>query len=182
MRLRSHSFGRRCALLVCGLSLAAIAGRAQDTPAEQPDARPASEDIGGVEEIVITTQRRQQSLQDVPISVTALSGDELERLGVATSVDIASQTPNLKVGLPAGEGNIPAIFLRGVGLNDFNQNANGSVGWYADDVYVSQVTGQTFLLFDMERVEVARGPQGTLYGRNTTGGLVNFISRKPAAS
>jgi len=168
------------ALLTCGLVFAPAGGQAQQAPAQETaEAAPTSADLGGIEEIVITTQRREQSLQDVGISVTALSGDEIEKLGVATSVDIAAQTPNLKVGLPAGEGNIPAIFLRGVGLNDFNQNANGSVGWYSDDVYISQVTGQTFLLFDMERVEVARGPQGTLYRRNTTGGLVNFISRKP---
>ncbi|HEU4431587.1 MAG TPA: TonB-dependent receptor [Myxococcota bacterium] len=171
-------------LVSCALALApSLGARAQEPsvdPAEAAAPDAPADDLGGIEEIVITTQRREQSLQDVGISVTALSGDEIEKLGVGASVDIAAQTPNLKVGLPAGEGNIPAIFLRGVGLNDFNQNANGSVGWYADDVYISQVTGQTFLLFDMERVEVARGPQGTLYGRNTTGGLVNFISRKPS--
>jgi iron complex outermembrane receptor protein len=177
---RSSSLSLASALL-CG-SLAALTPLAASSQEEAPE--PAEEaappPLPAVEEIVITTQRREQSLQDVGISVTALSGDELEKLGISTSVDIAAQTPNLKVGLPAGEGNIPAIFLRGVGLNDFNQNANGSVGWYVDDVYISQVSAQVFPLFDLERVEVARGPQGTLYGRNTTGGLVNFVSRRPS--
>jgi iron complex outermembrane receptor protein len=145
----------------------------------QPAAEPQAEPADTVEEIVITTQKRAQNLQDVPISVTALTGDEIAKLGIAESVDIAAQTPGLKIGFPSGETNTPAIFLRGVGLNDYNANSNGSVGWYMDEVYISQVTAQNFQLFDLERVEVARGPQGTLYGRNTTGGLVSFISKKP---
>ena len=160
----------------------AFAGLAPLARAQEQAAAPAEQapELGAIEEIVITTQKRAQNLQDVPISVTAISGDELAELGIAESVDIAAQTPGLQIGFPSGETNTPAIFLRGVGLNDYNANSNGSVGWYMDEVYVSQVTAQNFLLFDLERVEVARGPQGTLYGRNTTGGLVSFISRKPS--
>jgi len=163
--------------VVATFALGAFAALAQEPP--PPAAEPPAEAADTVEEIVITTQKRAQNLQDVPISVTALTGDELAKLGITESVDIAAQTPGLKIGFPSGETNTPAIFLRGVGLNDYNANSNGSVGWYMDEVYISQVTAQNFQLFDLERVEVARGPQGTLYGRNTTGGLVSFISRKP---
>lgn len=161
------------------LLLAAFSALAQEPEAPAAPEPPAAEPTG-IEEIFVTTQKRAQNLQDVPISVTAITGDELSELGIAESVDIAAQTPGLEIGFPSGETNTPAIFLRGVGLNDYNANSNGSVGWYMDDVYISQVASQTFQLFDLERVEVARGPQGTLYGRNTTGGLVNFLSNKPS--
>ncbi len=176
---RSRDWLRLAFLLA---SLAPFAAAAQETqPAPAAATQPAAgAPPVGVEEILVTTQKRAQNLQDVPISVTAITGNEISELGIAESVDIAAQTPGLKIGFPAGETNNPAIFLRGVGLNDYNANSNGSVGWYMDDVYISQVTAQTFQLFDLERVEVARGPQGTLYGRNTTGGLVNFISKKPS--
>jgi iron complex outermembrane receptor protein len=162
------------AFAALALSLAPCGALAQQAVPER------DEPLGAIEEIVITTQKRAQNLQDVPISVTAITGDEIAALGIGESVDIASQTPGLKIGFPSGETNTPAIFLRGVGLNDYNANSNGSVGWYMDEVYISQVTAQNFQLFDLERVEVARGPQGTLYGRNTTGGLVSFISKKPS--
>ncbi len=162
--------------LAFAMTIAASAQEAQPPPVTPvADAPPMSE----IEEIVVTVQKREQSLQDIGISVTAFSGDELNELGISSSVDIAAHTPNLRIGFPAGESQAPTVFLRGVGLNDFNANANPSVGWYTDDIYISQTNGQNFGLFDLERVEVARGPQGTLYGRNTTGGLVNFISKKP---
>jgi iron complex outermembrane receptor protein len=170
----------RCAAgIAAAFTFGALSAFAQEEATPAPAPR-AEEPQDTVEEIVITTQKRAQNLQDVPISVTALTGDEIARLGIAESVDIAAQTPGLKIGFPSGETNTPAIFLRGVGLNDYNANSNGSVGWYMDEVYISQVTAQNFQLFDLERVEVARGPQGTLYGRNTTGGLVSFISKKPS--
>lgn len=132
-----------------------------------------------LEEITITAQKREQGLQDVSIAVTAFSGEAMEALNMTTSVDIAAQTPGLNIGTPVGEGNNPSITLRGVGLNDFNDNNEGPIAIYRDDVYQSAMPGLTFQLFDLERVEVLRGPQGTLYGRNATGGLVHFISNKP---
>lgn len=132
-----------------------------------------------LEEILVTAQKREQNLQDVGVAVTAFSREALESLNVVTSLDIAAQTPGLNIGTPVGEGNNPSITLRGVGLNDFNDNNEGPIAVYRDDVYQSAQPGLTFQLFDMERVEVLRGPQGTLYGRNATGGLVHFISAKP---
>ncbi|MCB1663729.1 MAG: TonB-dependent receptor, partial [Pseudomonadales bacterium] len=132
-----------------------------------------------LEEVVVTAQKREQNLQDVSVAVTAFSGNALRELNMTNSVDIAGQTPGLNIGTPVGEGNNPSITLRGVGLNDFNDNNEGPIAVYRDEIYQSAMPGLTFQLFDMERVEVLRGPQGTLYGRNATGGLVHFISKKP---
>lgn len=132
-----------------------------------------------LEEVVVTAQKREQSMQDVGISVTAMSGENMSALGINSSADVARFTPNLNISNITGEGNQPAIFLRGVGLNDFNTNNAGPVGMYVDEVIVSPPSAQAFALFDVARVEVLRGPQGTLYGRNTTGGAINIISNKP---
>lgn len=132
-----------------------------------------------IETIMITASKKQQSIQASNVAVTAFSGDALRELNLTDSTDIASQTPGLNIGTPVGEGNNPSISLRGVGLNDFNDNNEGPIAVYRDEVYQSAMPGLTFQLFDLERVEVLRGPQGTLYGRNATGGLVHFISRKP---
>ena len=131
-----------------------------------------------LEEVVVTAQKREQSMQDIGISITSLSGTEISNLGLVTSVEVAAQTPNLNIKQSFGN-NVPQIFLRGVGINDPNANANGAVGVYVDEVNLVSPMALTFQLFDIERVEVLRGPQGTLYGRNTTGGAVNFVSRKP---
>ncbi|MDA5192585.1 TonB-dependent receptor [Govanella unica] len=150
-----------------GLAISAVT--AQQTPAQSTL----------LEEIIVTSQKRQERLQDTPLSVTAFSGAAIKELGLTTSTDLAQQTPGLKIGTPVGEGNNPSITLRGVGLNDFNDNNESPVAVYIDDVYMGSLAGQTFQMFDLERVEVLRGPQGTLYGRNSTGGLINFISKRP---
>ena len=144
---------------------------------EQKSAAAAQEGIG---DIVVTAQRREQNLQDVPVAVTAFSGETIADLGIRSSADIASVVPNLAIGLPGGEGNQPLIYIRGVGLADFNSNNAGPNGVYVDEVYISSPGAQTFQLFDLDRVEVLKGPQGTLYGRNATGGAINFITAKPS--
>lgn len=132
-----------------------------------------------LEEVVVTAQKREQSLQDVGVSVTAFTGEQIKELGFTNSIDVISQTPGLSYGTPTAEGNNASLTLRGVGLSDFNDNNEGPVAVYVDEVYVSALSGVTFQLFDLERVEVLRGPQGTLYGRNTTGGLVHFVTARP---
>ena len=144
---------------------------------EQEQEQGASEGIG---DIVVTAQRREQNLQDVPVAVTAFSGETLADLGIHASSDIANVVPNVEIGLPGGAGNQPLIYIRGVGLSDTNRNNSGPNGVYMDEVYISSPSAQTFALFDLERVEVLKGPQGTLYGRNATGGAINFISAKPS--
>ncbi|MFM5923768.1 MAG: TonB-dependent receptor [Novosphingobium sp.] len=145
--------------------------------AQSQSAASASEEAGG--EIIVTAQRREQNLQDVPVAVTAITGAKIADLGIRSSADIAGIVPNLGIGLPAGEGNQPLIYIRGVGLADTNSNNAGPNGVYVDEVYVSSPGAQTFQLFDLDRVEVLKGPQGTLYGRNATGGAINFITAKP---
>ncbi len=132
-----------------------------------------------LEEIVVTAQKREQSLQDVGVSITAFTGEQIRELGFTSSLDVIAQTPGLSFGTPTGEGNNASLTLRGVGLSDFNDNNEGPVAVYVDDVYVSALSGVTFQLFDLDRIEVLRGPQGTLYGRNTTGGLIHFLSARP---
>ncbi len=132
-----------------------------------------------LEKVVVTAQKREQSIQDVGVAVTVFSGDAIKELGITNSIDLAAQTPGLNFGTPVGEGNNASITMRGVGLNDFNDNNEGPVAVYIDDVYKAALPGLTFQLFDVERVEILKGPQGTLYGRNTTGGLIHFITRKP---
>ncbi|MCB1674896.1 MAG: TonB-dependent receptor [Halioglobus sp.] len=132
-----------------------------------------------LEEVIVTAQKREQNLQDVGVSVTAFSGDQVREFGFTNSVDVVAQTPNLSFGTPTGEGNNVSLTLRGVGLSDFNDNNEGPVAVYVDEVYISALSGVTFQLFDLQRIEVLRGPQGTLYGRNTTGGLMHFVSKKP---
>ncbi len=134
---------------------------------------------GMIEEIIVTAQKREESLQETPVSVTAFTADAIQALGFRQSVDITAQTPNFSVGYPNGDTGVPAPFIRGVGLNDFGVLNQGPIAAYMDETYISSNAAQIFQLLDVERVEVLRGPQGTLYGRNATGGAVNFVSRKP---
>ena len=133
----------------------------------------------GIEEIVVTAQKREESLQDVPISVVAFTGDTLSELGVQNSEDVMKLVPN--AGLQAQGGSKQNFFIRGVGTSDFHINVVSAVGVYIDDVALNAPNALTFNAFDLDRVEVMRGPQNTLFGRNTTGGAVNYISRKPSA-
>lgn len=132
-----------------------------------------------LEEIVVTAQKREQNLQDVGISVTAFSGDQMKELGFVTTTDLVQQTPGLTYVPPFGDGNNAAFTLRGVGLNDFSEHNESPVAVYVDEVYQATLAGLGFQLFDLERAEVLKGPQGTLFGRNTSGGLVHMVTRKP---
>jgi iron complex outermembrane receptor protein len=131
-----------------------------------------------IEEVVVTATKREESAQDVPISVTAFTSESIQELGFDLSFDVGSHVPNLQF-LPQGSRSIPFIFLRGVGNTSFFANSINPVAIYVDQAYVGQSSAQALQLFDLERVEVLRGPQGTLFGRNATGGLINFITRKP---
>lgn len=132
-----------------------------------------------IQEVVVTAQRRSENVQNVPVSVQALSGAALQRQGIKSSSDLAAVIPNVTIALPNGEGNQPAITIRGIGLNDFNSNNAGPNGVYVDDVYMSAPAMQTFALFDLDQVQVLKGPQGTLYGRNTSGGAIVMTSARP---
>ncbi|CAM2005162.1 TonB-dependent receptor [Acanthopleuribacter pedis] len=169
-----HYFLRLPCLLGCLLILPTAALQAQSPSATE------DEDNGYIlEEVVVTARKTEQKLSEIPISATVLSGDDLVDRQFLGSAEIAQQVPNLQF-KQAFSNTLPAIYIRGVGNSDFNVNANGSVSMYADEVFLNSPISQGFQLFDLERVEVLRGPQGTLYGKNTTGGAINFVSRKPS--
>jgi len=155
-----------------GVALAAVAGgaHAQETALAEGPAQ--------LEEIVVTAQRRSESLQQVPIAASVLDSDRLDRAGVRDLDDLTRVVPNVNFTGPFGASS-PQATIRGVGVSVFTQNTEGAVALYADEVYLNNPAVQTLNAFDLERVEVLRGPQGTLYGRNATGGVLNFISRKP---
>ena len=140
----------------------------------------AAQSSGGqvIEEIVVTAQKREQYASDVGIAVTAFSGEDARRLGLLEPVDVAAQTPNLNINNTFSNG-IPNVSIRGIGLNDYAVNNNPPAGIYIDEIYLVSPAMLSFQLFDLESIEVLRGPQGTLYGKNTTAGTVKFVSRKP---
>ncbi len=144
-----------------------------ETQAQTPDVGPQL-----AEEIVVTAQKREQSLQDIGISITALEGEELEALGVSEARDITEFVPNLELS-ESGDSDIPIFVIRGVGLQDYNANNTPTTAMVVDDVYQPYGVYSAFALFDTERVEILKGPQGGLYGRNSTGGAINLVSRRP---
>ncbi|EED34911.1 TonB-dependent receptor [Luminiphilus syltensis NOR5-1B] len=136
-----------------------------------------------LEEIVVTAQKRAASLQDTPIAITAFTASALQDKGVNDISEIAYFTPNLVFDTTSPIGGVSsgaAVFIRGVGNTDFSLTTDPGVGTYVDGVYVSRSVGGVLDVLDVERIEVLRGPQGTLFGRNTIGGAINIISRKPA--
>lgn len=144
-----------------------------------PPAACATESPEFLEEIVVTAQKREQSINEVGIAVDVLSGSDLRSTRSFQLRDIATQSPNLNIHGPFGENGYPEITIRGMNADSFQQSAPQAAGTYVDGVYLSNPPLTAFQLFDLDRVEVLKGPQGTLYGRNTTGGAVNFHSRKP---
>ena len=132
-----------------------------------------------LDEVTVTAQKRQQSAQDIPVTVTVISGEDLLQLGIESSNDIADYTPGLTISPVFGVGNIPNISLRGVGLNDFRDYHESPSAIYVDEVYKAALASLDFQLFDVDRVEVLKGPQGTLFGRNATGGLVQYLTKRP---
>jgi iron complex outermembrane receptor protein len=144
----------------------------------QLSAQTGAEDVVALEEVIVTAQKREQSFNDVGIAVDVFSAEEIRELRLYRPEDLAAQTPNVKINNTLAN-SIPNVSIRGVGLNDYAVNNNPAAGIYTDEIYLVSPAMLTFQLFDLERIEVLKGPQGTLYGRNTTAGTVNFISRKP---
>lgn len=150
-------------------------GRGQ-SPSDVPIV--SQQEFTSLNEIVVTAQRREQNLQDVGIAITALSGAKLKDLNISTTSQLAQYTPGLFISASGG-GQDSQFTIRGVTQNDFNEVAESPVAVYIDDTYVPNLSGQTFSFFDIKRVEVLKGPQGTLFGRNATGGLVQFVVNEP---
>ncbi len=163
---------------LCGASAGAIAQTAVAPPPPAPAADEANRSLLSGD-IVVTAQKRSQNAQNVGIAVTAYSGDQLRQLGVREATDISTVTPGVHIsGNLAGQNT--QLTIRGVTQNDYNDIVEAPNAAYLDEGYIAVAQGQTFALLDLERVEVLKGPQGTLFGRNATGGLIHYISRKPS--
>ena len=132
-----------------------------------------------LEEIVVTAQRREQALNDVPISISAFGADNIRDLGYVDVTQISNQTPNLDVKYAWGN-SMPVFTIRGVGMNSFQASDTSSVGLYVDDVFQTSIATMGAFLYDIDRVEVLKGPQGTLFGRNTNGGAINYLTKAPS--
>jgi len=156
------------------LAMSALAGVAVAAPATAQDA--ANDD----NTIIVTAQLRAQNLQDTPLSITAVTGEMLEARSQTNLTELSAQTPSLLLQQnPSGQGNSMRAFIRGVGQSDQSPSVEPGVGIYVDDIYFGTVTASAFDLVDLERVEVLRGPQGTLAGMNSQGGAIKLYSRKP---
>ena len=171
------------ALLLAGAALfAAAPGWAQNTEqtaAEANAANPqAAEPAGDDGDIIVTARRRVESLQDVPIAVTAYSGEQLERTAAIDITDIGDTTPNVTLEASRGTNSTLTAFIRGIGQQDPVAGFEQGVGIYLDDVYLNRPQGAVLDIYDVERIEVLRGPQGTLYGRNTIGGAIKYVTRR----
>lgn len=156
---------RRTAMTLVGIALSGM------TAAQEPSS------TAGIEEVLVTAQKRSESLQDVPLSVTALTARTIEEARIENAVDIASRTPNFTIGVQ--NPSEPELTIRGIGSTDREAGSDRSVTVFVDEVYIGRAGASTFDLFDLERIEVLRGPQGTLFGRNVVGGAISLITAKP---
>ncbi|MEX1667049.1 TonB-dependent receptor [Zhongshania arctica] len=131
-----------------------------------------------LEEVIVTAQKRSASTQDTPIAITGMSEGALEKFGFSNANDISAQVPNMQVSGPYGEVQ-PIFSIRGVSMSDYSSNQASPIGVYNDEAYLGAVYTHGMSFFDVERLEVLRGPQGTLYGKNTTGGAINIVTKTP---
>jgi iron complex outermembrane receptor protein len=142
-------------------------------------AQESGEAAGPLEEVIVTAQRREQSLQEVPISISAFDAEDLANLQADNLDSMQGAVPNLNIVQGRGSNSSANVFIRGVGQPDALQSFDPAVGIYVDDVFMSRIQGALFKLYDIERIEVLRGPQGTLYGKNTPGGAIRIITSTP---
>ncbi len=166
---------RRVLLLTAALAIPSLGAAQQGDEADE-----AKEQGGALSEVVVTAQFKRENVQDTPIAITAVNGEMLEARSALNILDIANAAPNVTMRLGStGMGKTNATYIRGVGQGDFLYAYSPRVSFYIDDVYHSTVFGSVFELLDVDRVEVLRGPQGTLFGRNAVGGAIRLFSKKP---
>ena len=147
---------------------------------EQPEQVPERREEGGLTTIVVTAQKREDSLQSTPLAISAITTDEIVAQGIADVADLSAIAPNLSSAKTTAATTNVAIFIRGIGEADPGLTLDSPVALYVDGIIVGRSAGSAFDIVDLERIEVLRGPQGTLYGRNTTGGAVNLITKQPS--
>jgi len=173
--MSSNSAARLCAwTLACGAALAPATVSAQ-TAAAGAAAAPA--EVTGLQEVVVTARRRSENLQDVPITVSAVTADTIEKLDITNIQDLNSLVPNLKISQDRATSSTINIYIRGVGQSDPLWGFEPGVGVYVDDVYMARPQAALLDVLDVERLEVLSGPQGTLYGKNTIAGALKYVTR-----
>lgn len=175
---------RRLASGTISILLATAATVAFASPAfAQADVSEATAEAepANLADIVVTAQKRSENLRDVPINITAFGGDRLETMTTRDIQDLTAYVPSFRVTNP-GNAAVSALSLRGVGQRDINVHNEGAVALFVDGAYVSFIPAVAQPIFDVERIEILKGPQGTLFGRNATGGLINMVSRRPTDS
>ncbi len=174
MRMRTaHALA---VMIGLGSSTSVLAQATGDAGSATP---PRQIDTTDQSEIVVTAQRREERLQDVPVAVTAISGPALVSRQISSVVDIMSTVPNLHASNNIGQGSATTAFIRGVGETESIITVDTPVGFYLDDVYIGRQGVNNMALFDVDRIEVLRGPQGTLYGRNTSAGAIKVVTTRP---
>ena len=156
------------------LTLGALQAQAQDSAAATPAAEGEAVTLDAIQ---VTARKREETLQEVPVAVTAFTADSLDKLNVRDLGDLDAQVPNLTIYAARGSSSTITAYIRGVGQSDPLWGVDPGVGIYLDDVYIARPQGGLLDVFDVERIEVLRGPQGTLYGKNTVGGAIKYISR-----
>lgn len=167
---------RNCLSLMIGALLASGPVLAQEAQnAATTDGKAAS--TTNLDSITVTARKREETLQEVPVAVTAFTSEALDKLNVQDIADLDSQVPNLTIYAARGASSTVTAYIRGVGQSDPTWGADPGVGIYLDDVYIARPQGALLDVFDVSRIEVLRGPQGTLYGKNTIGGAIKYISR-----
>lgn len=170
------------AMLVSGATHAQTAQETTNEAADAPAADVAANaqnDEGVEHAIVVTARRTEESVQKVPSSISAFNERSLDRIQASDTTGLQGAVPNLNIVQGRGSSNATNVFIRGIGQPDALQTFDPAVGVYVDDVYLSRIRGNQLDLLDLERLEVLRGPQGTLYGKNTIGGAIKFVARKP---
>ena len=167
--------------LVLGLSVTAHAADNAKPDADAADSAQAAEkpavSASALEKVVVTARRREETLQDVPVAVTAFTPDTIDKLNIRDIGDLDAQVPNLTIYAARGSNTTLTAYIRGVGQSDPLWGVDPGVGLYLDDVYIARPQGALLDVFDIGRIEVLRGPQGTLYGKNTVGGAIKYVSR-----
>jgi iron complex outermembrane receptor protein len=178
--MQSSVLSRASTSIARGILCAPIVGALAVAPALAQETEGAGEDRGVLQEVVVTAQFREQNLQQTPIAITAVTAGMLEQRNQTDISQVAGQAPNVTL-QPNGAafGSSMVAFIRGVGQTDFNLALEPGVGIYVDDVYYATLTGSVLDLLDLDRVEILRGPQGTLAGRNSIGGAIKLFSQKP---
>jgi iron complex outermembrane receptor protein len=165
----------RTALMASSVMVALMA-----TPVSAQSVGADASENEGVSDIIVTAQRRDQNLQDVGVSVTAISADSLRTLGVVDSRDLVKAAPGVMLESTAGGGVNAFLTIRGIAQSDYSANQESPNSIYLDEVYLSSPNAAAFTMYDLQRVEILRGPQGTLFGRASSGGLANFITARPS--